>query len=54
MTDKVGTEAGIDKGGTHLTTGITAIQAPAPSGVPGARKAHRKIQQVRFKEERKV
>ena len=38
MTDEVGTEAGIDKEGTHLTTGATAIQAPAPNGVLGARK----------------
>ena len=37
-TDRVGIEAGIDKGGTHLTTGVTAIQVPAPNGVPGAQK----------------
>ena len=37
-TDRVRIEAGIDKEGTHLTTGDTAIQVPAPNGVPGAQK----------------
>ena len=37
-TDRVGTEAGTDKEGTHLTTGVTVIQAPVPNDVPGAQK----------------
>ena len=37
-TDRVGIEAGIDKEGTHLITGDTAIQVPAPNDVPGAQK----------------
>ena len=52
MTDEVGTEAGIDKEGTHLTTGITTTQVPAPNGVLGARKDPQKdtVGQIRGRE----
>ena len=53
-TDRVGTEAGTDKEGTHLTTGVTVIQAPAPNSVPGAQKDPQKDTVGRFKEEREV
>ena len=51
-TDRVGIEAGIDKEGTHLTTGVTAIQAPAPNDVPGAQKDPQKdtVGQIRERE----
>ena len=51
-TDKVGTEAGIDKEGTHLTKGVTAIQAPAPNGIPGAQKGPQKdtVDQIQGRE----
>ena len=52
-TDKVGIEAGIDKEGTHLTTGATAIQALAPNGVPGAQKDPQKDTVGQIRERKK-
>ena len=52
MTDRAEIEAGIDKEGTHLTTGVTATQAPAPNDVPGAQKDPQKdtVGQIRERE----